>query len=66
MGQLFSSEEDLSDVKASIDYLLYKAMLDGGAVPNLEVVHPRFLVSQDENVDSRSSLQQQLQQVNKI
>ncbi|CAK6960755.1 uncharacterized protein LOC128372864 [Scomber scombrus] len=63
MGQLFSSEEELSEVKSAIGYLLYNAMLEDGAVPNLGVVHPRFLASHDENSDSRTGLQQQLQQL---
>lgn len=66
MGQLFSSEEELSQVKDAMGYLLYNAMLEGSAVPNLEVVHPMLLDNPNENFDSRASLQEQLQQVNKI
>lgn len=61
MGQLFSTEE-LSQVREAIGSLLYDAMLEGGAVPDLGVVHPLLLTSHDESFDSR--LQEQLQQVN--
>lgn len=63
MGQLFSSEEELSDVKDAIGYLLYNAMVEAGAVPNLRVVHPLRLADHDENLDSRAGLQEQLQQL---
>lgn len=66
MGQLFSSEEELSQVKDAIGSLLYDAMLEGGAVPSLRVVHPLHLANHDESFDSRTGLQEQLQQVNKI
>ncbi|XP_070833810.1 uncharacterized protein [Chaetodon trifascialis] len=63
MGQLFSSEEELSQVKDAIGSLLYDAMLEGGAVPDLEVVHPRFLANHDESSDAQARLQEQLQQL---
>lgn len=66
MGQLFSSEEELSQLKDVIGSLIYNAMLEGGAVPNLEVVHPLLLADHDKNSDSRAHLQEQLKQVNKI
>ncbi|XP_070697373.1 uncharacterized protein [Pempheris klunzingeri] len=62
MGQLFSSEE-LSQVTDVIGSLLYNAMLEGGAVPNLGVVHPLHQPNIDESFDSRSRLQEQLQQL---
>ncbi|KAM7385323.1 hypothetical protein PAMP_001411 [Pampus punctatissimus] len=63
MGQLFSSEEELSDMKDAIGHLLYDAMLEGDAVPHLGVVHPRLLTNHNENFDSRAGLQEQLQQL---
>lgn len=64
MGQLFSSEEELSQMKDAIGSVLYNAMLEGDAVPDLGVVHPRFLANHSESSDSRARLQEQLQQVN--
>ncbi|XP_041803954.1 uncharacterized protein LOC121614209 isoform X2 [Chelmon rostratus] len=63
MGQLVSSEEELSQVKAAIGSLLYDAMLEGGAVPELGVVHPLLLANHDESSDSQARLQEQLQQL---
>lgn len=65
MGQLLSSfsEEELSHVKDALGSLLYDTMLEGGAVPDLAVVHPLHLTTHDENFDSRASLQEQLRQV---
>ncbi|KAM7408386.1 hypothetical protein PAMA_002213 [Pampus argenteus] len=63
MGQLFSSEEELSDMKNAIGHLLYDAMLEGEAVPHLGVVHPRLLTDHNEDFDSRAGLQEQLQQL---
>ncbi|XP_036980697.1 uncharacterized protein LOC119034087 isoform X2 [Acanthopagrus latus] len=64
MGQLFSSEEELSQVKDAIGSFLYDAMLEGGAVPDLRVVHPLLLAtSQGGSFDSRAGLQEQLQQL---
>lgn len=65
MGQLFSlEEEELSQVKEAIGSLLYNAMSEGGAVPDLGVAHPLLLANHSESLDSRTRLQQQLQQVN--
>lgn len=64
MGQLLSSEEELSQVKDAIGSLLYKAMLEGGAVPDLGVVHPFLLANHDESVDSQARLKEHLRQVN--
>ncbi|XP_061767269.1 uncharacterized protein LOC133559476 [Nerophis ophidion] len=61
MGQLLSSEEDLSKVKQAVGSLLYQRMLEGGAIPELGVVHPLLLTSQDE--DSKSRLQEELLQL---
>lgn len=63
MGQLQSSEEELSQVKDAIGSLLYDAMLEAGAVPHLGVVHPVLLANHDESFNSRAGLQEQLQQV---
>ncbi|XP_076017951.1 uncharacterized protein LOC143009771 isoform X2 [Genypterus blacodes] len=63
MGQLFSSEEELSQAKEAIGSLLYAAMLEGGAVPDLAVAHPLLLANHSESLDSRTRLQQQLQQL---
>ncbi|XP_018517304.1 uncharacterized protein LOC108873540 isoform X2 [Lates calcarifer] len=63
MGQLFSSEEELSQMKDAIGSVLYNAMLEGDAVPDLGVVHPRFLANHSESSDSRARLQEQLQQL---
>lgn len=66
MGQVFSTEEELSRAKETIGSLLYDAMLEGGAVPDLGVVHPLLLTNRDESPDSRDRLQEQLQQVHRI
>lgn len=63
MGQLLSSEE-VSQVKDAIGSLLYDAMLDGGAVPDLGVVHPFLLANHDESFDSQAGLKEHLRQVN--
>ncbi|XP_028279363.1 uncharacterized protein LOC114447343 [Parambassis ranga] len=63
MGQLFSSEEEVSQMKDAAGSLLYDAMLEGGAVPDLRVVHPLLLANQNENVVSQAGLQEQLQQL---
>ncbi|XP_034051639.1 uncharacterized protein LOC117532410 isoform X2 [Gymnodraco acuticeps] len=63
MGQLFSSEEQLSQVKDAMGFVLYDAMLEGGAVPDLEVVHPLLLSNHGESFDSRAGLQEQLKQL---
>ncbi|XP_047458122.1 uncharacterized protein LOC125018354 [Mugil cephalus] len=60
MGQLLSSEEDFSQVKDVIGSLLYDAMLEGGAVPELGVVHPLLLANHDV---SQAHLQEQLHQL---
>ncbi|XP_045926839.1 uncharacterized protein LOC123984158 isoform X2 [Micropterus dolomieu] len=63
MGQLLSSEEEIAQVKDAIGSLLYDAMLEGGAIPDLGVVHPLLLANNDEGSDSPASLQEQLQQL---
>nr|XP_020457412.1 uncharacterized protein LOC109961131 isoform X2 [Monopterus albus] len=63
MGQLLSSEEELSQMKDAVGSLLYNTMLEAGAVPDLGVVHPLLLASHDESFDSRDHLQEQLQQL---
>ncbi|XP_040906147.1 uncharacterized protein LOC121189773 [Toxotes jaculatrix] len=63
MGQLISSEEEHSHVKDTIGSILYDAMKEGGAVPDLGVVHPVLLANRDEKFDSKTSLQEQLQQL---
>ncbi|XP_054456542.1 uncharacterized protein LOC129092574 isoform X2 [Anoplopoma fimbria] len=63
MGQLFSAEEELSEARDAIGSLLYDAMVEGGAVHDLGVVHPLLLTNQDESLDSRARLQEQLKQL---
>lgn len=63
MGQLFSTEEEISQVKDAIGSLLYDAMLEGGEVPDLGVVHPLLLASRDDSSVSQDRLQEQLQQL---
>ncbi|XP_068588000.1 uncharacterized protein [Cebidichthys violaceus] len=63
MGQLFSSEEELSQLKDAMGSLLYDAMLGGGAVPDLGISHPLPLTNHDESLDSRARLQKHLQQL---
>nr|XP_046258811.1 uncharacterized protein LOC124066468 isoform X2 [Scatophagus argus] len=63
MGQLLSTEEELSQVKNAIGSLLYDTMLEGGAIPDLRVVHPVLLANHDESFDSSACLQEQLQQL---
>lgn len=63
MGQLFSTEEELSQVRDVIGAFLYDAMLDAGAVPNLRVVHPRLLASDSDGSQSGPSMQEQMQQL---
>ncbi|XP_059215493.1 uncharacterized protein LOC131993552 [Centropristis striata] len=63
MGQLLSSEEELSEVKDLIGSLLYDAMLEGGATPNLGVAHPLLLANHNESFNSQASLQKQLRQL---
>ncbi|KAM4607410.1 uncharacterized protein ACJ7VT_015645 [Polymixia lowei] len=63
MGQLLSSEEDLSGVKDVVGSLLYNNMLESGAVPDLGIAHPLLLASQDENLDPGARLQEQLKQL---
>ncbi|XP_039995641.1 uncharacterized protein LOC120796668 [Xiphias gladius] len=63
MGQVFSSEGARPHVRDEVGSVLYEAMLEGGAVPDLGVVHPLLLASHDECFDPRSRLQEQLQQL---
>ncbi|CAN9499581.1 unnamed protein product [Ophioblennius macclurei] len=63
MGQLFSSGEELSRVEEALGSLLYDAMLEGGAVPDLKVVHPRLLTDHEGDSASRDRLQEQLKQL---
>lgn len=66
MGLVFSTEEELSQLKEAIGSLLYNAMLEAGAVPDLSVINPLLLPSHNESHDSQTRLQEQLQQVNTI
>ncbi|XP_062257645.1 uncharacterized protein LOC133966655 [Platichthys flesus] len=63
MGQLFSSDEECSQVKDALGSLLFSAMLEGGAVPDLGVVHPLLLANQHERFDPQDRLQQQLREL---
>lgn len=62
MGQLLSSEQ-LPQLKEALGSVIYDAMLEGDAVPDLRVVHPLLLTNQNENADSQTRLQERLQQV---
>lgn len=66
MGQVFSTEEELTLAKETIGSLLYNVMLEGGAVPELRVVHPLLLTNHSKGAESQDRLQEQLQQVKMI
>nr|XP_019942602.1 PREDICTED: uncharacterized protein LOC109629342 isoform X1 [Paralichthys olivaceus]XP_019942611.1 PREDICTED: uncharacterized protein LOC109629342 isoform X1 [Paralichthys olivaceus]XP_019942619.1 PREDICTED: uncharacterized protein LOC109629342 isoform X1 [Paralichthys olivaceus] len=63
MGQLLSSEEECSQVKEALGSLLFSAMLEGGAVPDLGVVHPLLLANHQESFDPQDRLQEQLREL---
>ncbi|XP_017283838.1 uncharacterized protein LOC108243109 [Kryptolebias marmoratus] len=63
MGQLLSSEEQLPQMKEALGSVIHDAMLEGGAVPDLRVVHPLLLANQKENAVSQARLQEHLQQL---
>ncbi|KAK7902115.1 hypothetical protein WMY93_018884 [Mugilogobius chulae] len=63
MGQLFSSEEELSRAQDVIGAILFDAMLDAGAVPNLRVVHPLLLANDVNGSQTGPSIQEQMQQL---
>ncbi|XP_012707943.2 uncharacterized protein LOC105917629 [Fundulus heteroclitus] len=63
MGQLVSSEEELAEVKKAVGHVIYDAMLEGGAVPDLTVAHPLLLANHNEGSVSQTSLQEHLQQI---
>ncbi|XP_013873028.1 uncharacterized protein LOC106523974 [Austrofundulus limnaeus] len=63
MGQLLSSEEQLPQLKEALGSVIYDAMLEGDAVPDLRVVHPLLLTNQNDNADSQTRLQEHLQQL---
>ncbi|KAJ0066949.1 hypothetical protein NL108_006194 [Boleophthalmus pectinirostris] len=63
MGQLFSSEEELSQFQEVIGAILFDAMLDAGAVPNLRVVHPLLLANYSEGSQTGPSIQEQMHQL---
>ncbi|XP_067370155.1 uncharacterized protein [Channa argus] len=63
MGQLLSTEEELSEVKGALGSLLYDAMLEGGAVPDLRVAHPFLLANHNESFESQTCLKEQLKQL---
>lgn len=66
MGQVWSTENDVSQLKEAVGCALYDAMLEGDAVPDLGVVHPLLLASQDESINPGSHLQEQLRHVNRF
>lgn len=66
MGQVFSTEEELSQAMEPVGSLLYDVMLEGGAVPELGIVHPLLLTNHKEGSESRDRLQEQLQQVHTV
>lgn len=53
-------------MKDAVGSVLFNAMTEGSAVPDLGVVHPSLLTNRDESSDSRDRLQEQLQQVYKM
>ncbi|CAL1577929.1 unnamed protein product [Knipowitschia caucasica] len=61
MGQLFSSEEELSHAQDVLGEVLFSFMLDAGAVPNLRVVHPLLLANDTQG--SGPSIQEQMLQL---
>ncbi|XP_029961737.1 uncharacterized protein LOC115398879 [Salarias fasciatus] len=65
MGQLFSSssEEELAQVRQALGSLLYDAMLEGGAVPDLRVEHPLLLTGHEDGPAPQDRLREQLQQL---
>ncbi|XP_034041181.1 uncharacterized protein LOC117523696 [Thalassophryne amazonica] len=63
MGQLCSSEEEFSQVKDVIGSLLFDTMLEGGAVPDLAVVHRLVLADHNEPRNAKTRLQEQLKQL---
>lgn len=66
MGQVLSTENDVSQLKEAVGSVLYDAMLEGDAVPDLGVVHPLLLASRDESINPGSHLQEQLRHVNRF
>ncbi|XP_054886035.1 uncharacterized protein LOC129360020 isoform X2 [Poeciliopsis prolifica] len=63
MGQFMSSEKELAELKTTAGSVLYGAMLEEGAVPDLAVVHPLLLANQNEDSVSQASLQEHLKQI---
>ncbi|KAM4729335.1 uncharacterized protein FYW61_009940 isoform 2-T6 [Anableps anableps] len=63
MGQLISSEEELTELKKTAGCVIYDAMVEGGAVPDLAVVHPLLLANQNDDSVSQACLQQHLKQI---
>lgn len=66
MGQVFSTETELSQLKEAVGAVLYDAMLEGDAVPDLGVVHPLLLARQDESINPGSHLQEHLHRVTRF
>lgn len=66
MGQVLSTENELSQLKEAVGAVLYDVMLEEDAVPDLGVVHPLLLASQDESINPGSHLQEQLRHVNRF
>lgn len=65
MGQLFSTQEELSEARDAVGAFLYNVMLDAGAVPNLRVVHPLLLGNGSDGPQSGPTIQEQMQQLQK-
>lgn len=61
MGQLLSSSEEQFEAQSAIGSLLYNAMLEAGALPDLGVDHS-FLAN-PENRDSQAHIQEHLRQL---
>ncbi|MEQ2308548.1 hypothetical protein AMECASPLE_029273 [Ameca splendens] len=63
MGQLISSEEELADLKKTVGFVIYDAMVEGGATPDISVVPPLLLANQNEDSVSQAYLHEHLQQI---
>ncbi|XP_036842495.1 uncharacterized protein LOC110530352 isoform X1 [Oncorhynchus mykiss] len=61
MGQLLASEKEQSEAQVAIGSLLYSAMLEAGALPDVAVDH--YLLANPESLDSRAHLQDHLRQL---
>lgn len=63
MGQLMSNEAEAAELKKTAGCVIYDAMVEGGAAPDLAVVHPVLLANQNEDSGSQACLQAHLKQI---